>query len=130
MLSEEFYNELKESQYQKDHFYISTLSAWLIYNDLSIFDKLLSEFEDKEEYLACAGISEAIDKIEEVHDNRFEEAAEEIGLDVDTEGFYSFTAEKHREVSKLIFEDIVREIYDGQIKLHKRTDREEGGISA
>lgn len=130
MSSEEFYNELKDIQYQKDHFYISTLSAWLIYSDLSIFDKLLAEFESKEEYLACAGISEAIDKIEEIHDSRFDEAADQIGIDADTEGFYSFSADKHKEVSKLIFEDIVREIYDGQIKLHKRTDREEGGLSA
>lgn len=130
MLSEEFYNELNDIQYQKDHFYISTLSAWLIYSDLTIFDKLLAEFENKEEYLACAGISEAIDKIEEIHDNRFEEAADEIGIDADTDGFYSFSQQKHKEVSKLIFEDIVREIYDGQIKLHKRTDREEGGLSA
>lgn len=130
MLSEEFFNQLRGSEYIKDHFYISTLSAWLIYTDLEVFDKILEEFERREEYLACAGIREAIDKIEDVHGDHFDKAAEELGIDADDEGFYQFTAEKHREVSKLIFEDIVTEIYDGQIKLHKRASGTEGGLSA
>jgi predicted transcriptional regulator len=115
MLLEEFYNEGKKTENVQLHFYIATLSAYLIYNDLEIFDKLLQEFEDKEEYLICSGIQSAIEKIEEVHSERFNEASIEIGIEEDEEGLLTFSYEKHKEISKLIFKDILTEIYEKQI---------------
>ena len=115
MLLEELYNDGKKSGDIQMHFYIATLSAYLIYNDLEVFDRLLQEFEDREEYLICSGIKSAIEKIEEVHSERFNEASIEIGIEEDEEGLLTFSYEKHKEISKLIFKDILTEIYEKQI---------------
>lgn len=120
MLLEELYNDGKKSGDIQMHFYIATLSAYLIYNDLEIFDRLLQEFEDREEYLICSGIKAAIEKIEDVHDSRFQNAAVEIGMEEDDEGMLTFSFEKHKEISKLIFEDILKEIYEKQIEQSTR----------
>lgn len=120
MLLEELYNDGKKSGDIQMHFYTATLSAYLIYNDLEIFDRLLQEFEDREEYLICSGIKAAIEKIEDVHDSRFQNAAVEIGMEEDDEGMLTFSFEKHKEISKLIFEDILKEIYEKQIEQSTR----------
>lgn len=116
MLLEELYNDGKESGNIQLHFYTATLSAYLIYNDLEIFDKLLQDFEEKEEYLICSGIKSAIEKIEDIHDSRFNNAALEVGIQEDEEGLLTFSFDKHKEISKLIFEDILKEIYERQIE--------------
>lgn len=116
MLLEELYNDGKESGNIQLHFYTATLSAYLIYNDLEIFDKLLQDFEEKEEYLICSGIKAAIEKIEDIHDSRFNNAALEVGIQEDEEGLLTFSFDKHKEISKLIFEDILKEIYERQIE--------------
>lgn len=120
MLLEELYNDGKKSGDIQMHFYTATLSAYLIYNDLEIFDRLLQEFEDREEYIICSGIKAAIEKIEDVHDSRFQNAAVEIGMEEDDEGMLTFSFEKHKEISKLIFEDILKEIYEKQIEQSTR----------
>lgn len=120
MLLEELYNDGKKSGDIQMHFYTATLSAYLIYNDLEVFDRLLQEFEDREEYLICSGIKAAIEKIEDVHDSRFQNAAVEIGMEEDEEGMLTFSFEKHKEISKLIFEDILKEIYEKQIEQSTR----------
>lgn len=120
MLLEELYNDGKKSGDIQMHFYTATLSAYLIYNDLEVFDRLLQEFEDREEYLICSGIKSAIEKIEDVHDSRFQNAAVEIGMEEDDEGMLTFSFEKHKEISKLIFEDILKEIYEKQIEQSTR----------
>ena len=120
MLLEELYNDGKEIGNIQLHFYTATLSAYLIYNDLEVFDRLLQEFEEKEEYLICSGIKSAIEKIEDVHDSRFQDAAVEIGMNEDEDGMLTFSFEKHKEISKLIFEDILKEIYEKQIGESKR----------
>ena len=120
MLLEELYNDGKKSGDIQMHFYTATLSAYLIYNDLEVFDRLLQEFEDREEYLICSGIKAAIEKIEDVHDSRFQNAAVEIGMEEDDEGMLTFSFEKHKEISKLIFEDILKEIYEKQIEQSTR----------
>ena len=120
MLLEELYNDRKKSGDIQMHFYTATLSAYLIYNDLEVFDRLLQEFEDREEYLICSGIKAAIEKIEDVHDSRFQNAAVEIGMEEDDEGMLTFSFEKHKEISKLIFEDILKEIYEKQIEQSTR----------
>lgn len=116
MLLEELYNEGNSSENTQLHFYTATLSAYLIYNDLEVFDRLLKEFEEKEEYLICSGIQSAIEKIEDIHSSRFDEAAVEIGIEEDEEGLLTFSFEKHKEISKLIFKDILTEIYERQIE--------------
>jgi len=120
MLFEELFNE--RPQEDKDvihHFYIATLSAWLIYNDLNIFDNLLKHFEEKEEYLICEAVHRAIDKIDEVYNDRFDQATR---LHED-EDVIQFSFDEHKRVSRLIFEDIVKEIYEKQISQHKESDR-------
>lgn len=128
MLLEELYNDGKKSGNIQLHFYTATLSAYLIYNDLEVFDRLLQEFEEKEEYLICSGIKAAIEKIEDLHDSRFQNAAVEIGMEEDEDGMLTFSFDKHREISKLIFEDILKEIYNGQIEAYQRTNGEDGGL--
>jgi len=110
MLLEEYYSYGD----QEDYYYYATLAAFLTHPDLQTFDSLLQRFEEKEEYLICSGVKRAIDKIEDIHDVRFKEAAEETDTHEDPEGFYTFTADKHLETSKLIFQDIIEEIYDNQ----------------
>ena len=114
MLLEEYYSYGDK----EDYYYYATLAAFLTLPDLPTFDKLLQRFEDKEEYVICSGIKRAIDKIEDIHDARFNEAAEETDTHEDPEGFYVFTAEKHKETSSTIFQDIIQEIYEGNIKGH------------
>jgi len=114
MLLEEYYSYGDK----EDHYYYATLAAFLTHPDLPTFDNLLIRFEEKEEYIICSGIKKAIDKIEDIHDYRFKEAADEVDAIEDPEGFYTFTAERHRETSNIIFQDIIQEIYEGNIKGH------------
>ena len=109
MLLGEFYNVkgMKNEQIV-EHFYVSTLSAWLIFNEFEVFENVLSHFEAQEHYLVCEGISRAIQKIEEIIDNRFAEASEET----EEEGVLHFDYKNHKEVSKRIFEDVMTEIYE------------------
>jgi len=116
MLLEEFYNGSGESKNKSEYFYTATLAAFLIKPDLTLFDRLLESFEDKEEYEACAGISQAIAFVEESHEKRFADAANDLEIDPDDEGFISITSEKHIEISNQIFEDILKEIYEQQAK--------------
>lgn len=116
MLLEEFYNGSGESKNKSEYFYTATLAAFLIKPDLTLFDRLLESFEDKEEYEACAGISQAIAFVEESHEKRFSDAANDLEIDPDEEGFISITSEKHVEISNQIFEDILKEIYEQQAK--------------
>lgn len=94
--------------------YTTTLMLWLVYNDLTIFDQLLKEFEEAEEYSICGGIHNAIGFIEVTHEERFAEAAEVHG-DVDFNN--PKNRDLHIEVSRSIFQDVTREIYKEQIKV-------------
>jgi hypothetical protein len=103
-----------ESITSVDVAYTTTLMLWLVYNDLTIFDQLLKEFENAEEYLICDGLHRAINFIEVTHEERFAEAAEVHG-DVDFNN--PKNRDLHIEISRSIFQDVTREIYKEQIKI-------------
>ena len=118
MLLEELYN--KEYQSQVNAAYVSTLQFYVNYNDLTIYDALVKYYEDTEEYAICEGISKAVDFVDDTMDIRFGEAIEE-GEEEDGK---IYTAEEYKRVSRLVFEDIIKEIYERQVKGIESTNRE------
>lgn len=121
MLLEELY-----SQDPKNHVkvaeaaYLVTLQYWMVYNQLDIYERMLNYYEEKEEYAICEGITRAIEKIESTMDYHFQQA-ESLEEDEDQ---ILYTHEEHQRVSRLIFEDILKEIYERQIKTTEEGDRE------
>jgi len=121
MLLEELY-----SQDPKNHIkvaeaaYLVTLQYWMVYNQLDIYERMLEYYEQKEEYAICEGITRAIEKIESTMDYHFQQA-ESLEEDEDQ---ILYTHEEHQRVSRLIFEDILKEIYERQIKTTEEGDRE------
>lgn len=121
MLLEELY-----SQDPKNHVrvaetaYLVTLQYWMVYNQLDIYERMLNYYEQMEEYAICEGINRAIEKIESTMDYHFQEA-ESLEEDEDQ---ILYTHEEHQRVSRLIFEDILKEIYERQIKTTEEGDRE------
>jgi hypothetical protein len=121
MLLEELY-----SQDPKNHVkvaetaYLVTLQYWMVYNQLDIYERMLNYYEQMEEYAICEGINRAIEKIESTMDKHFQEA-ESLEEDEDQ---ILYTHEEHQRVSRLIFEDILKEIYERQIKTTEEGDRE------
>jgi hypothetical protein len=122
MLLEELYN--KEYQSQVNAAYVSTLQFYVNYNDLTIYDALVKYYEDTEEYSICEGISKAVDFIDDTMDIRFGEAIEE-GEEEDGK---IYTAEEYKRVSRLVFEDIIKEIYERQVGNYKENSRKTNGI--
>lgn len=120
MLLEELYS--KQYQNEVNSAYVSTLQFYVNYNDLTIYDALVKHYEDTEEYAICEGISRAVDFIDDTMDKRFGDAIEE-GEEEDGK---IYTAEEYKRVSRLVFEDIIKEIYERQIKRIERPDRESG----
>ena len=122
MLLEELYN--KEYQSQVNAAYVSTLQFYVNYNDLTIYDALVKYYEDTEEYAICEGISKAVDFVDDTMDIRFGEAIEE-GEEEDGK---IYTAEEYKRVSRLVFEDIIKEIYERQVGNYKENSRKTNGI--
>lgn len=117
MLLEDFFKqEFHDKDDIVDYFYIATLSAWLTYNEFEIFDSILKFFEEREEYLICEGIHKAIDKIDEIYNDRFDEATAVN----QTEDAIEYTFDEHKRISRLIFEDVLTEIYEKQIGKFKK----------
>jgi len=110
---EEIRNRKMSSQ-----FYISTLQNWLIYNNYSVYEDVLKYFESLELYPVCDGIKKALVFIEFVLDKRFTEAQVtfEEGLDVILGELEENEFEKHREISRRVYKDILTEIYGEQIR--------------
>lgn len=118
MSLEELYN--KEYRNQVSVAYVSTLQFYVNYNDLTIYDSLVKYYEEIEEYAICEGVSRAVDFIDDTMDKRFGEAIEE-GEEEDGK---IYTAEEYKRVSRLVFEDIIKEIYERQVKGIEETNRE------
>jgi len=120
MLLETFYKyEFEDDDEKVAYFYRATLSAWLIYNQYEIFENLLNYFTEAEEYLVCAGIHKAINRIEEIVGERFEDAA----VVAEDEESVTYDVEEHKRVSGLIFQDILKEIYEDEIRGYKEGSR-------
>lgn len=113
MLLEEFYSQDPKNHVRvAESAYLVTLQYWMVYNQLDIYERMLQYYEEREEYAFCEGISRAIEKIEDTMDKHFKEA--EV-LEEDEEQVL-YTHDEHQRVSRLIFEDILKEIYERQIK--------------
>lgn len=120
MFIENFYDyDFGDEKEKIEHFYTCTLSAYLIYNDLQIFDNLLIYFEEKEEYLICQAIKEALEKVESIIEFHF---ANPPLIEDDGEEVYIYDHEEHKNLSRLVFEDIIKEIYERQIRRNKASN--------
>jgi hypothetical protein len=119
MFIEEFYKyDGKDVTDVADIVYLTTLQSWLIYNELSIYESLLVTFEEMEQYAICEGIHRALSKVEDIMDERFSEANKLA----ESDSGYTVTHEEHNRVSRLVFEDILKEIYEKQIGKYKKNN--------
>lgn len=117
MLLEEFYNyDADDKKFIADYTYVHTLSCWLINNDFAIYESLLQFYEEQEQYEVCEGIDRALRRIDDIMQDRFADA-DKI-KETDNEVVYSH--EDHMRVSALIFEDILKEIYERKIEYAKK----------
>jgi len=100
------------------HFYINTLQNWLIYNNYTVYEDVLEYFESLELYPICDGIKKALVFIEFVLDKRFKEAqvSFEDELNFVLGQLEENEFEKHREISRLVYKDILTEVYAEQIR--------------
>jgi hypothetical protein len=117
MFIEEFYNYDGKSDEQIIRIiYETTLTSWLIFNEEDVYLEMIEFFEEQEDYLACEGVKRAVDKINDIMDKRFDEVS-----DVDEDEIL-MTSEEHKNVSKLIYQDILKEIYENRIRTIKGND--------
>ena len=120
MLLEEFYSQDPKNHVRvAESAYLVTLQYWMVYNQIDIYERMLQYYEDKEEYAFCEGIARAIEKIEDTMDKRFQEAE---ALEEDEDQIL-YAHDEHQRVSRLIFEDILKEIYERQVKTTEETNR-------
>ena len=115
----EFYKMKRVTNRQvASHFYVSTLQNWLVYNNYTVYEDVLKHFESLELYPVCDGIKKALVFIEFVLDKRFEECQvdSEEGLNFVLGQLEENEFEKHREISRLVYKDILTEIYAEQIR--------------
>lgn len=116
MFLEEFYNyDATNDKLVTEYVYVHTLSCWIVNSDFNIYESLLEHYEAEEQYAVCEGINRALLKIDDIMAKRFEEA-DKIS---ETETEVTYTHQEHMRVSSLIFEDILKEIYEKQINKHK-----------
>ena len=120
MLLEEFYNyDSSGDQLIAESMYLHTLGCWLINNDFTIYESLVKHYEEIEQYEVCEGITRALDKIEDIMDKHFSEAEKFSETDKEV----TYTHQEHMRVSALIYEDILKEIYEKQINKRKEDNR-------
>ncbi len=111
MFFEGFFDETElDAQDIINHYYVLTLSAWITYNEMEIYEQMMKYFEEKENYYICEGINRALAKIDEVTTHRFSEATP---LEEDDER-KTFGVDEYKQVSRRVFTDIMTEIYERQ----------------
>lgn len=117
MLLEEFYKyNGQDDSFLTEAVYLGTLHSWLIYNDFVIYENIIKYFEEKEEYMVCEGIHRALSKIDDVMAERFKDA-EKLQ---ESEDEILYSNEEHKKVSRLVFEDIIKEIYEKQASKYQK----------
>lgn len=117
MLLEEFYKyDASNDKLIAEYVYVHTLSCWIINSDFNIYESLMEYYEGQEQYAVCEGIHKALSKIDDIMASRFEEADKVK----ETEDEVIYSMQEHTRVSALIFEDILREIYEKQIDKLKK----------
>jgi hypothetical protein len=125
MLLEEFFSQSSTNDQLIKYVYVSTLSNFIVNPNFQIFDNILEEYEKKENYIVCEGINRALNKIDEIYNDRFSEAISEEDDEEEKEfsiDDYVTHEDKNIRVTTLIFEDIIKEIYEAQIKRYKELD--------
>lgn len=130
MLLEEFFKQDSTGDQLIKYVYVSTLSNFIINPNFQIFDNILEKYEKEENYLICEGINRALNKIDEIYNDRFSNAIKEIDEedeeDYDHEEFsiddYVDHENRNIRISRLIFEDIIKEIYEAQIRRYKESN--------
>jgi hypothetical protein len=126
MLLEEFFSQSSTNDQLIKYVYVSTLSNFIVNPNFQIFDNILEEYEKKENYIVCEGINRALNKIDEIYNDRFSEAISEEDDEEEEKEFsiddYVTHEDKNIRVTTLIFEDIIKEIYEAQIKRYKELD--------
>jgi hypothetical protein len=116
MYTEEFYNA--DPAKIVEAAYYTTLQYWLVYNDMDIYEGLIEHYKENEVYEVCDGIQRGIDRINEIMDSRFDEATPIS----ENEEEVIISHEEHQRVGRLIFKDILQEIYEYRIKKIEKTD--------
>lgn len=126
MLLEEFFNQDSTGDQLVKYVYVSTLSNFVINPNFQIFDNILEKYEKEENYLICEGINRALNKIDEIYNDRFSNAIKELDDEEDQEEFsiddYVDHEDRNIRISRLIFEDIIKEIYEAQIRRYKESN--------
>ena len=127
MLLEEFFNQSSTNDQLIKYVYVSTLSNFIVNPNFQTFDNILEEYEKKENYIVCEGINRALNKIDEIYNDRFSDAIRDEDDDEDEEKEFSIEdyvtlEDRNIRISRLIFEDIIKEIYEAQIKRYKESD--------
>ena len=126
MLLEEFFNQDTTGDQLVKYVYVSTLTNFIVNPNFQIFDNLLEEYEKKENYLICEGINRALNKIDEIYNDRFSDAVREQDEEDEEHEFsiedYVDHEDRNIRISRLIFEDIIKEIYEAQIRRYKESD--------
>lgn len=126
MLLEEFFNQDSTGDQLIKYVYVSTLSNFVINPNFQIFDNILEKYEKEENYLICEGINRALNKIDEIYNDRFSNAIKELDDEEDQEEFsiddYVDHEDRNIRISRLIFEDIIKEIYEAQIRRYKESN--------
>jgi len=119
MLLEEFYKyDASDDKLIAEYVYLHTLSCWIINSDFGIYESLIEYYEEQEQYAVCEGIHKALSKVDDIMAERFEQA-DKIK---ETESEVVYSMQEHSRVSALIFEDILKEIYEKQIGKHKKNN--------
>ena len=125
MFLEEFYNyDASKDTLVTEYVYVHTLSCFIINNDFNVYESLLDHYEAEEQYAVCEGINRALLKIDDIMAKRFAEA-DKIE---ETEESVVYTHQEHMRISSLIFEDIVKEIYERKIANTEEHNQEGDGV--
>jgi regulator of sigma D len=119
MLLEEFYKyDPTNDKLISEYVYVHTLSCWIVNSDFNIYESLIEYYEGQEQFAVCEGIYNALEKIDQIMANRFEQA-DKIE---ETEDRAVHSMQEHTRISGLIFEDIIKEIYEKQINKYKENN--------
>jgi hypothetical protein len=119
MLLEEFYKyDPTNDKLISEYVYVHTLSCWIVNSDFNIYESLIEYYEGQEQFAVCEGIYNALEKIDQIMAERFEQA-DKIE---ETEGRVVHSMQEHNRISGLIFEDIIKEIYEKQINKYKENN--------
>lgn len=91
--------------------YYSALMLWSSNSaTIGVLQEMLNTFLEKEDYVSCAGIQKAIDKLHDIHSEVYTSGAEEFGIEADDEDLVFFSGEQMDTLSFRILDDVNMEI--------------------